>query len=214
MKKIILSVAAIFAFGFANAQEQAEEAKTYGFSKGNMYIEGGLSIATDDDSSSFSFNPKFGYFVTDKIAVGGDLDFGSGKQENLVDGFGDAYERKNNNFGIGAFARYNFLSLSSNRFVAFSELGLGFSSNKEKWDYADSGLSDTEATNTGIKANLDLGLNYFITPRLAATFTLANILSYNNENPENGDNTNSFELNVNLFNNIFDQPKFGLLYKF
>ena len=31
MKKIILSVAAVFAFGFANAQEEVKESKGFGF---------------------------------------------------------------------------------------------------------------------------------------------------------------------------------------
>ncbi|KGO78568.1 membrane protein, partial [Flavobacterium cauense R2A-7] len=38
MKKIILSLAAVFAFGFANAQEEVKEAKGFGFSKGNIMV--------------------------------------------------------------------------------------------------------------------------------------------------------------------------------
>ncbi|KGO79406.1 hypothetical protein Q762_14430, partial [Flavobacterium cauense R2A-7] len=75
MKKIILSVAAVFAFGFANAQEEVKEAKGFGFSKGNIMVEGNLGFSTgkstdsfggtdmeETKTSSFNFNPKAGYF--------------------------------------------------------------------------------------------------------------------------------------------------------
>lgn len=210
MKKILLSVAAVFAFGFANAQEEMKSESEYGFAKGNIFVEGSLKISSDDDSSSFSFNPKLGFMITDQIAVGGDLDFGSSKQDRISIGDPDM---KSSNWGIGAFARYNFLELNNKRFVAYGEVGLGFSSTKVENDYIDP-IPDTDDTTNGIKANVDLGINYFITPRFAAVFVVANVISYNNENPEAGSSRNSFEMNVNLFNNPFDQAQFGLLYKF
>ncbi|HSD13016.1 MAG TPA: outer membrane beta-barrel protein [Flavobacterium sp.] len=210
MKKILLSVAAIFAFGFANAQDTVKSESEYGFAKGNMYVEGSLSVKSDDDSNSFSFNPKFGYMITDQISIGGDLDIGSSKQDRI--GALDP-DKKSSNWGIGAFARYNFLELNNKRFVAYGEVGLGFSSTKVEEDYIDP-IPDYDDTSNGIKANVDLGINYFITPRFAAVFVVANVISYNNENPEHGDSTNSFSMDINLFNNPFDQAQFGLLYKF
>ena len=85
MKKIILTVAAVLAFGFANAQDT--EAKAFGFSKGDVLVEGNLGFGstndknTDEKTSSFEFNPKAGYFLTDKIAVGIDLGIGSDKKK-------------------------------------------------------------------------------------------------------------------------------------
>ncbi|ESU26959.1 hypothetical protein FLJC2902T_22990 [Flavobacterium limnosediminis JC2902] len=210
MKKIILSVAAVFAFGFANAQEEAKSEAAYGFVKGDMYVEGGISVRSDDDSNSFSFNPKFGYMMTDQISVGGDLDLGSSKQDRI--GALDP-DMKSTSWGIGAFARYNFLELNDKRFVAYGEVGLGFSSTNVENDYIDP-IPDSDDTTNGIKANVDLGMNYFITKNFAAVFTVANIISYNNENPENGDSRNSFSMDINLFNNPFAQAQFGLLYKF
>ncbi len=49
MKKIILSVAAVFAFGFANAQEEVKESKGFGFAKGNIIAEGNLGFGTSKD---------------------------------------------------------------------------------------------------------------------------------------------------------------------
>ncbi|WP_348798977.1 outer membrane beta-barrel protein [Flavobacterium adhaerens] len=199
MKKIIVALVTVFAMNFATAQESGMPKAT--FSAGDMWLEGGISLTTgDSDNDYFAINPKFGYFLDNKWAVGGDLNYSSVSYLPNNGGLD-----KSNSFGIGVFARYYFLSLGNLK--AYGEAGLGY--NNTKLDYLD-GSSDTS---NGIKANIDLGLNYFFTPRWAATFTLAEILSYNNASPENGESTSDLVINVNLFNNIFAQPKFGLLYK-
>lgn len=199
MKKIIVLLVTVFAINFANAQESGMPKAT--FSHGDMWLEGGISLTTgDSDNDYFAITPKFGYFLDNKWAVGGDLNYSSVSYLPNNGGLD-----KSNSFGIGVFARYYFLSLGNLK--AYGEAGLGY--NNTKLDYLD-GSSDTS---NGIKANIDLGLNYFFTPRWAATFTLAEILSYNNASPENGESTSDLVINVNLFNNIFAQPKFGLLYK-
>ncbi|WP_225312591.1 outer membrane beta-barrel protein [Pseudotamlana haliotis] len=176
-------------------------AKGVSFEEGDMFVEGGVSVSTDDVTTSYSINPKFGYFLSDKVAIGGDLDFGGSKDEST------SPDTKTNFFGVGAFARYYFLELSQKRFKAYGDVGLGYSHSRVE-------VGDVDNTTNGIKANLTLGVNYFFTKKFAATFVLADILTYNNANPENSDATNSFELNINLFNNPFAQPQFGLLYKF
>jgi len=194
MKKILLSVVAIFAFGFANAQEVVNN----GFSKGNKFVEGSFSFRSGDVEDSWSFTPKLGVMLDDKWAVGGFLAF-AGQDNGVVE---------HNTYGFGAFARYYFLSLgASKNFNAYGEIGLGYSSIS---DEPNGGNKTTEGT---INANIDLGMNYFFTPHWAATFELANILSYNNVNPEQGSNSSDLNVNVNLFNNIFAQPQFGLLYR-
>ena len=199
MKKIILLLVTVFAFSFANAQESGMTKAT--FSKGDMWLEGGITLTTGDSSNDyFALTPKFGYFLDEKWAVGADFNISSVSylpNSNNLD--------KSNSYGIGVFARYYFLNLGN--FKAFGEAGLGY--NHSKTDYL---VGDSNTFN-GLKANIDLGINYFFAPKWAATFTLAEILSYNNASPENGDNTSDLVININLFNNIFAQPKFGLLYK-
>lgn len=199
MKKIILVLVAVFAFSFANAQDS--ETKKATFSKGDMWVEGGITLTTGDSNNDyFAFTPKVGYFLDEKWAIGGDFNISSVSylpNTNNLD--------QSNSYGIGIFARYYFLSLGN--FKAYGEAGLGYNHTKKEY------LNNTSNMDNGIKANIDLGLNYFFTPKWAATFTLANILSYNNANPENGANTSDLTVNINLFNNIFAQPQFGLLYK-
>ncbi|PJJ06921.1 outer membrane protein with beta-barrel domain [Flavobacterium sp. 1] len=199
MKKILLLLVTVFAINFVDAQETVMPKAT--FSKGNMWIEGGISLTTGDSSDDyFAMTPKVGFFLDEKWAIGADINYASVSylpNSNNLD--------KSDSFGIGGFARYYFLNLGN--FKAYGEAGLGY--NHSELNY----LNGSSNVNNGIKANIDLGINYFFTPKWAATFTLAEVLSYNNTSPENGDNTSDLVININLFNNIFAQPKFGLLYK-
>lgn len=196
MKKIIFTAVAIFAFGFANAQDTVTEDNV--FSKGDKFVEGSFSIRSGDVEDSWSFTPKMGVMLDDKWAVGGFLALAGQDNGNV----------KTGTFGIGAFARYYFLSLGASKsFNAYGEIGLGYSAVTTDPDPVD------KTTRSALNANIDLGINYFFTPHWAATFELANILSYNNVNPENGSNSSDLNINVNLFNNIFATPQFGLLYR-
>jgi len=206
MKTRLLIITTLFIFSFAKAQQvevievvEVNSAKGVTFEQGDMFIEGSIKISTGGDEDYYGFNPKFGYFLNNRFAVGGEISYSNLENE--------AEEEKTNVFGIGAFARYYFLEVDSRRFKAYAEAGLGFGRNKTE-------ISGIEDTDNSITANINVGLNYFITKNLAATFVLANVLSYNNVSPEDGPSANTFQLNINLFENIFDQPQFGLLYRF
>lgn len=204
MKTKFSIILALFTFYFASAQQdqvdaEMNTAKGITFSHGDMFIEGSIQISTGGDRDFYAFNPKFGYFLNDKFAVGGQISFSSDKYEST--------DIKTNIFGIGGFARYYVLELDKKRFKAYGEVGLGYGRNKVE---TATGSDDSNS----LTANINVGLNYFVTKNIAVTFTLANILSYNSVSPENGPSSDTFQLNINLFENIFDQPKFGLLYRF
>ena len=224
MKKVLLTAVAVFSLTFVNAQEE-KETKGFGFSQGNIMLEGNLGFSsnkeTNSDStgdidetktSSFNFNPKAGYFVTDKIAVGVELMMGSGKTEMTVFGPPNVTsETTNNSFGAGVFARYYFLELGE-RFKTYAEAGLGFGS--AKWEA--NGVETQKDSNFGL--GFDLGMNYFVTEKMAINFGLANVLGFNSTTSEfpGGDETTNSGINgnLNVFNNFFDTPTFGLTYKF
>ncbi len=207
MKKIILTVAAVFALSFANAQDK-KEAKGFGFSEGDVFVEGSLSSTSSNDknsdtkTSSFEFNPKAGYFLSDKFAVGVELGIGSGK--TTVAGTNTS---KSSNFNFGAFGRYYFLDLGQ-RFKTYTEFGFNVDSKK-------TGVSTTTTDNT-FKIGAGLGLNYFATPKLAISFGLSDVLAYKSmkSNATGDKGSNSMDLNLNVFNNFFTTPTFGMLYKF
>lgn len=217
MKKLVLSLVAVAAFGYAaNAQEK----ETFGFEKGNIIVEGTISVtdgtykteavlpgqeSKTTKATNFNFNPKAAYFLNDKFAVG--LELGLGKVGYSISGTN--IDHKNTTY-VGAFARYYFLELGK-RFKTYGEFGLGFQGEKAET----SGYSEKR---NGIKAGVSVGMNYFITDRFAIGVGLGDILAFNSGNRKvNGTKIDSYstvKANVNVFNNFFDQPTFSLTYKF
>lgn len=195
MKKVILSAFALLAFGFANAQEGNGNG---GFSKGSMFVSGALSIASEktgeEKTSGFEIEPKFGYFVSDNIAIGGKLGYASVKSED--EGIDTA---DNSALTIGAFGRYYFTPGS--QFSLFGQLGLDYTS----IDYK---LVDAQAKEIGV--NLGLGLSYFVSNDWAIEATWAGLGYTSNDNGGDGaEKTNTFGLGAELRN-----VSFGVIYKF
>lgn len=205
MKKIVLSAMAVFALSFANAQEGEP---TFGFSEGDFFVEGNIGFNSANDkntetkTNSFNFNPKAGYFISDDLAIGLDLGFGSNKTE-----VAGTETLKNTTVGVGAFARYYFLDLGQ-RFKTYGEFGLGYSTDNYKTP------ADVKYNTFG--AGLGLGVNYFVTENLAINFGLANILSYTSEKGDwdGAEAENHFNFGFGQFNNFFSDAVFGLTYKF
>lgn len=193
MKKLLFAAAAVFAFGFANAQESSN-----GFSKGAMFVSGSLSIGSektgDFKESVFIVSPKMGYFVSENIAIGARLGYGTSKAESAnVDVSDNTY------FSVGAFGRYYFTPAS--QFSLFTELGFDTMSFENKL---------TNAKSKGVNAGLGLGMNYFVSNSFAIEAGWAGLTYATDDNGGNGaDKTNSFALDFDL-----SSINFGVLYKF
>ncbi len=198
MKKIILSVAAVFAFGFANAQEKEEVKGGMGYAKGNMFISGAVSIGSektgDVKSTGFEIEPKFGYFVTNNIAVGAKVGYTSDKAENAL---GDTMDQSK--MTLGAFGRYYFAPAS--QFSLFGQLGFDYST-------VDNKLTDIKENEIGV--GLGLGLSYFMSNNFAIEASWAGLEYTSNDNGGNGvDKTSNFGLGLDM-----RSINFGLTYKF
>lgn len=195
MKKVILSALAVMTFGFANAQEGNGNG---GFSKGSMFVSGAFSIESsktgESKTSGFEIEPKFGYFVTENIAIGGKLGYASSKAEAAgVD------TEDNTALTIGAFGRYYFTPAS--QFSLFGQAGLDYSSVENK-------LTDAKGNQIGI--NVGLGLSYFVSSDWAIEATWAGLGYTTNDNGGDGaDKTNTFGLDADL-----RAISFGVVYKF
>ena len=201
MKKILLSAIAVFAFSFANAQEESD----FGFSKGDVLVEGNLSLTSksvpDGNSTktttSYGFAPVGGYFLSDNFALGLGLNISSDKENS----------REVNTFGVGVFGRYYFLELGQ-RFKVYGQGGVGLDFGSTQ---TTSGSDKAKYTEFGIGAGL--GINYFVTPKLAINFGLSDVVSFTTKKPKNGDANNEFNVNINEFNNFFgSHTTFGLTY--
>lgn len=224
MKKLVLSLVAVAAIGFtANAQET--EKPTFGFQESNVFVEGMFSINNSTvkpeggskiKSTLYNFTPKVGYMLSDKFAVGVELGFGKVGGDNYEGAFEEVLATSKKGYVketyAGAFGRYYFLELGQ-RFKTYAEVGVGFHQ----------GVTEVKGTTvdakqTGVKAGLGLGMNYFVTNNLAISFHLGDIFSYSNYNlkvdGEKQGTVSNTNANVNIFNNFFTEAKFGLTYKF
>lgn len=199
MKKIILSLAAVFAFGAATAQEMS----SFGFGQGDVIVEGNLIFKSESSDSGnvkkneFGFAPSAGYFISDDFAVGLGLNISSSKSKT-----GNIIASEGSGFGVGVYGRYYFLELGQ-RFKTYGQVGVGFGSSKEN-----------SVKSTAFNVGATLGVNYFLTERLAINFAVSDLIGFRSSKPEGGTATNTFGVNINEFDNFFATPTFGLTYKF
>lgn len=197
MKKVLLSAVALLAFGFANAQEEKSNG---GFSKGDVFVTGAFTFGSSNDkdndvkTNAFEIAPQVGYFLTENIAIGGKLGFGSFKVEDtgvdVVDMSG---------LTLGAFGRYYFTP--ANQFSLFANLGLDYSSMKDK-------LADAKVN--GIDAGLGFGMNYFVSSNFSIEAGVA-VLGFSSEKSDATGAKGTSEFN---FGGDWRAVTFGVNYKF
>lgn len=199
MKKVILTVAAVFALTFANAQDKKEG--TPGFGKGDLYLSGTAGFSSEKEGDrkddGFTLAPGVGYFLTENIALEGQLNFKSGKTNSGAPGSDDV---KTTGFGIAAGAKYFWTPASQ-----FSlSLGANLSYMSTKVDFGGGDVTEKE-----IGFNIPVGLHYFVSNDFALTSTWGGFGYSSNDNGGNGaEKTNKFNLGLDL-----STISFGLLYK-
>jgi outer membrane protein len=197
MKKIILTAAAVFAFGFANAQDK--KAASFGYAKGDIVLGGNIKTNTTSENggvssktSSSEIGPDLAYFISDKVAL--ELGVTLGKDVAGVKG-------STSNISVGA--RYYFWNLGE-RFKTYTNFGMNFGS--------DDHMGDGDKTSKlGFAAGI--GMNYFLTSRVAINFGLVDVISYKSETRGSA-KSSIMDINLNEFNNFFSKPTFGVAYKF
>lgn len=202
MKKIILSVAAVFAFGFANAQDA--NSGSAGLAKGDLYLSGTLNYATektgDFKSDMFTVAPGLGYMLTENLAFEGSLAYVSGTSNEFAGG--NAVEVKNSGFGINAGVKYFWTP--ANNFSLSLGGNLSYASVKTEVD-----AFGSDFTSKIIGVNVPVGLHYFVSNNFALTSTWGGLGYTSNDNGGDGaEKTNSFELGLDL-----SAITFGMIYK-
>jgi len=206
MKKVIVSVFTVFALFLANAQD--DNKPNFGFSEGDVIIEGNIGFNSKNDKNSeektniLVFAPRFGYFISDDFALGLGLSIATSKEETA-----NVTLNKTSVFSVGVFGRYYFLNISD-RFKTFTNVTLQYLSATEEEPLQ----PKIEVTGFGFGAGV--GANYFVTENLALVFSLSDVLSYASVKPKDGKNVSEFGANINVFDNFFTTAQFGLTYKF
>ncbi|MBC7523176.1 MAG: porin family protein [Flavobacterium sp.] len=203
MKKIILTLGLVLAFGLANAQDKKPASTGEGFANGDVFVTGLISYGntndknTDTKTDSFKLIPQVALFVSDNIAVGVRVGFTTDKTKTAGTTTVD-----NPGFLAGAFARYYFTPAS--KFSLFGQLGYDYMSKTD--NLALPNKIKTYSNNFG----LGLGLNYFVSSNFSIETGLA-LLNFGNEKTDvSGDNGNtSFKIGGD-----FTKLSIGVNYKF
>lgn len=201
MKKLLFSIAALAAFGFAQAQEGTA---TSGFSKGDVFVSGAVGYSSEETvdlkTTEFQIVPRVGYFVSENFAIGAQLGYIS-REYPLSTEFGYV-DVKNSGFQAGAFARY--YSTPASAFSFFGQLSATYASVKTEVD----GGEDFKTN--GFEFGVAPGISYFVSDHIALETTFG-MLGYSSVKPDvdGAESTDTFNLNLDLTN-----VTFGIIYKF
>ena len=201
---------------YAQEEKQVDRSDFY-LLKGDFIVEGMLGYSSEDDerrdlkTSSYTINPKFGYLVTDDLAIGLDLSYNVYKED-----LSEADETEENTIEAGLFLRYYFLDLGK-RFKVYGELGGGYLN-------LESGVKDELQNATGFQVGMDLGINYFVKENIAISFVASDIARYETltyeEQKVSGEiileekKVSNINADLNVFNNFFQSARFGVMFKF
>ena len=204
MKKIILTVAAVFALTFANAQDTKEASTGEGFSSGDLYLSGtagfNSSKTGDFKTDGWELSPGLGYMISDNLAIEGRLNFFGAKGPEDIDE--TLYEVKRSGYGIAAGVKYYFTPAS--KFSLSIGGNVSYDSVKEELTGVPGDL-----TSKVIGFNVPLGLNYFVSNDFALTADWGGFGYSSDDNGGNGnDKTTGFNLGLDM-----SSLSFGLLYK-
>ncbi|WP_316841407.1 outer membrane beta-barrel protein [Pedobacter gandavensis] len=212
MKKLLLSLVTVSAFAFG-AQAQTEKGKI--IIGGNVAFDTKKSDAAGAKSNSnFQIVPSIGYFVSDNIAVGTGIGYGSSKTNGIavtnditINGV------KNTAFVVSPFGRY-YANLSES-FKFFGQLSVPMAFGKDKAVDADGNTGAKTGTTTEIGVALSPGFAFYPTKKIGIEFAL-NGLNYNTLRKEdvNGDKVKGAGYDEFSFGANFFSPKIGVQFHF
>ena len=187
---------------------QGSYAQEFGFSKGSVFLEGNLQFAyskiASTENLSLNVYPTVGYFVGEKIAIGGMVGYG--------------YSRVTTNNQISPrrhvvdwnfFGRYYFLNIGA-RFKVYTQLGIGTGHVLHRVPHGVVYYNSPLGYNF-LRVNAGLGLNVFLTEKIALHWGLPNLLGF-----QTSLDSHKFidaNLNLNIFQNVLQKSTFGLTFK-
>jgi hypothetical protein len=190
MKKIILTVAAVFALSFANAQDKKEGSE--GLAAGDLVLTGAFNFENakqgDAKGNGLTVAPGLGYMIDSNWAIIGQVAYTSTEVDDV----------KDSGFGIAAGARYFWTPAS--KFSLFMGGQLSYFTTKND-------ATDVKVNTIGLE--VPVGLHYFVSNNFAITTSWAG-LSYTTSK---ADTDGAEALNVLNLKLDMSSINFGLLYK-
>ncbi|MEO0037857.1 MAG: hypothetical protein RIQ59_1068 [Bacteroidota bacterium] len=200
MKKIVLTVAAVFVLSFANAQDKKESDE--GFSKGDVFMSGSFNISNSKwassgnyEESAFTFAPSLGYFVSENFALG----LGLNLSNSSAKATSSSAESKTSTVGLALMGRYYFTP--SSKFSSFVH---------GEFDYLTMTMDPGSLKANGYGFAIAPGFNYFVSKNLALETSIG-MLSYASAKADvaGAQASTNFKLGLD-----FSKINFGLSYKF
>ena len=190
MKKIILTVAAVFALTFANAQDKKEGSE--GLAAGDAVLTGTFNFTNakqgDAKANGLTVAPGLGYMIDSNWAIIAQVAYTSTEVDDV----------KDSGFGIAAGARYFWTPASKFSLFMGGQLSYGTTKND---------ATDVKVNTIGVA--VPVGLHYFVSNNFAITTSWAG-LSYTTSK---ADTDGAEALNVLNLKLDMSSINFGLLYK-
>lgn len=153
--------------------------------KAQFFLGGGLSVNTSnetiindsdtedgDKSFSFTFNPKAGYFITNKFGLGIALEIGSSKYTYSSGG-----DYKSTNWAVAPFVRFYFAKKGNFSFFGEGSLGVGGGKSPEKVYDIYGYYSYENVKYFDITFRISPGFSYDLTEKIALEAVLGGIKS-------------------------------------
>ncbi len=171
---------------------------------GNILLGGEIAVSNEENQIDFSFSPTAYYFITDQLALGGDLSFFTSKNDLGPDNY-----RRFNSFGISPSLRY-FWSLTEKTYV-YGRGSIGFATFTSTEFTGNT--SEENFTGSQLGVSLGTGIMYTLTPRFSIDLGL-NLVGFSRLSQtrqigleEVTTNSNGFRFGLDTFS-----PSFGLYY--
>lgn len=162
MKKLITSIFLVTIFYVVNAQTE----------QGDWLVGGRVDLNTGENSTQIGLSPSAGFFIIDKLAVGG----------NFLLNYTKAGDNKVTTFGIGPFVRYYFTEAKARPLLHGS---FNYLSSKIK-------TPPISSTNNGINFLIAAGVAVFINENVA----IEPLAGYSYSKFKNTDGSGGFSLGI------------------
>jgi outer membrane protein len=214
MKTKIFTIAVLLLFISSMVKAQLFVSGSLSLSTSNSKYTSGTTTEDGDKTFDFNFNPKVGFFLNDKFAVGLGFLFGTSKTTTPVyDEFGAKTDEiyKLNSWGIAPFARYYLAKTGNLSF--FGEGTLGFGGGTTKTTTGSTTVEGPKVTMMGIY--IAPALSYDLSDKFAIEASFGE-LSYSSTTSkqtiatvENKSTTSGINLSLDL-----TSLSFGAIFKF
>jgi len=118
-----------------------------------------------ENGQVIGFSPKGGYFLKNRLAIGGIVDYSVNRNTQEYTVTGDKYTYKTRQLLLGPLGRYYF---EYGTFMPFAEafLGIGKSTSVSIQDFVD-GSTETKTSHSVFKTAVGGGANYFLNDAIA-----------------------------------------------